>query len=173
MPLVKSAYQKMILISQPKHILWILKRTVSMRQTFLYPNHMLKLMGKNIFTTLRSTIYFHICSTRGVVVASSIHSNNKLNETERVIFNICLVELASRLSSCVISIINECNLGENITVMRYMTIDNTIMTYLTWETVCNGVSTFRWPRCNDARKPVFGGCEEVKLKPVCLAKQTS
>ena len=33
--LVKSAYQKTnFLISQPKHMLWVLKRTVSMRQIF-------------------------------------------------------------------------------------------------------------------------------------------
>ena len=34
-PLVKSAYQKInFLISQPKHMLWVLKRTVSMRRFF-------------------------------------------------------------------------------------------------------------------------------------------
>ena len=34
-PLVKSVYQKNnFLISQPKHILWVLKRTVSMRRFF-------------------------------------------------------------------------------------------------------------------------------------------
>ena len=34
-PLVKSAYQKInFLISQPKHMLWVLKRIVSMRQFF-------------------------------------------------------------------------------------------------------------------------------------------
>ena len=34
-PLVKSAYQKNnFLISQPKHMLWVLKRTVSMRRFF-------------------------------------------------------------------------------------------------------------------------------------------
>ena len=34
-PLVKSAYQKnYFLISQPKHMLWVLKRTVSMRRFF-------------------------------------------------------------------------------------------------------------------------------------------
>ena len=33
-PLVKSVYQKNnFLISQPKHMLWILKRTVSMRRS--------------------------------------------------------------------------------------------------------------------------------------------
>ena len=34
-PLVKSVYQHInFLISQPKHMLWVLKRTVSMRQFF-------------------------------------------------------------------------------------------------------------------------------------------
>ena len=35
-PLVKIAYQKKIifLISKPKHMLWVLKRTVSMRRFF-------------------------------------------------------------------------------------------------------------------------------------------
>ena len=34
-PLVKWVYQKInFLISQPKHMLWVLKRTVSMRQFF-------------------------------------------------------------------------------------------------------------------------------------------
>ena len=37
-PLVKSAYQKInFLISQPKHMLWVLKRTVSMRRFFWAP----------------------------------------------------------------------------------------------------------------------------------------
>ena len=37
-PLVKSAYQKNnFLISQPKHMLWVLKRTVSMRRFFWAP----------------------------------------------------------------------------------------------------------------------------------------
>ena len=37
-PLVKSAYQKFnFLISQPEHMVWVLKRTVSMRWFFLAP----------------------------------------------------------------------------------------------------------------------------------------
>ena len=37
-PLVKSAYQKNnFLISQPKHMLWVLKRTVSMRRLIWVP----------------------------------------------------------------------------------------------------------------------------------------
>ena len=53
-PLVKSEYQKNnFLISQPKYMLWILKRTVSMRGSFEHPEHMLKIMGKKIFTILR------------------------------------------------------------------------------------------------------------------------
>ena len=48
-PLVKSAYQKInFLISKPKHMLWGLKRTVS-----LSTQNMLKRMCKKIFTILR------------------------------------------------------------------------------------------------------------------------
>ena len=50
----KSAYQKInFLISQPKHMLWVLKLTVSMRRFFQHPKHMFKLMGKKIITILR------------------------------------------------------------------------------------------------------------------------
>ena len=52
--LVKSAERKFnFLISQPKHMLWLLKRTISMRQFFWAQKHMLKLTGKKIFTFLR------------------------------------------------------------------------------------------------------------------------
>ena len=48
MTLVKSAERKFnFLISQPKHMLWVLNDTV------LLAKHMLKLMGKKIFTILR------------------------------------------------------------------------------------------------------------------------
>ena len=40
-------------ISHPKHMLWVLKRTVSMRW-FEHPKHMLKLMGMKIITILGS-----------------------------------------------------------------------------------------------------------------------
>ena len=57
--LVKSVKQKnKFLISQPKHMLWVLKRNVSMRLFFERPKHMLKLMGKKIFTLYRSEILF-------------------------------------------------------------------------------------------------------------------
>ena len=47
---VKSAQQKInFLISQPKHMLWVFNETVS----FDHPKHMLKLVGKKIFTILR------------------------------------------------------------------------------------------------------------------------
>ena len=51
----KSAYWKSIFfISHPKHMLWVLKRTVSLRRFFLALKHMFKLMGKEIITVLRS-----------------------------------------------------------------------------------------------------------------------
>ena len=51
MPLVKIASQiNNFLISQPNHMLWVLKRTVSMRRSFKRQKHMLKVMGKkNIY----------------------------------------------------------------------------------------------------------------------------
>ena len=53
MLLVKRVYQKIdFLISQTKHMLWVLKRTVSM-SSFEHPKHMSKLMGEKIFTILR------------------------------------------------------------------------------------------------------------------------
>ena len=53
-PLVKSAYQiYYFLISQPKHMLWVLKQIVSMRLFFWAPKNMLKIIGKKIFTVLR------------------------------------------------------------------------------------------------------------------------
>ena len=49
--LVESAYQKInFIISRTQHMLWALKRTVSMRHL----KHMLKLMSKKLFTILRS-----------------------------------------------------------------------------------------------------------------------
>ena len=54
--LVKSEYQKNIfLISQPKHMLWVLKRTVNDDGSFEYLKHMFKLMVKKIFTMLRDS----------------------------------------------------------------------------------------------------------------------
>ena len=44
--LVKSVYQKInFLISQPKHMLWALKRTVSMRRFFRAPKTFVKTDG--------------------------------------------------------------------------------------------------------------------------------
>ena len=48
----KGAYLKIILIiSNLKHMLWVLKRTVSVRR-FLSIQNMLQLMGKKIIATL-------------------------------------------------------------------------------------------------------------------------
>ena len=58
-PLVKSVYQLLnFLISQPKHMLWVLKRTISVRRFFEHPKHALKLMSKKIFTILHSKFLF-------------------------------------------------------------------------------------------------------------------
>ena len=37
-------------------MLWVLKRTVSMRRFFKHPKHMLKMMGKKIITILHAKI---------------------------------------------------------------------------------------------------------------------
>ena len=51
----KSACWKTIFfISHPKHTLWVLKRTVSLRRFFWAPKHMFKLTSKKIITILRS-----------------------------------------------------------------------------------------------------------------------
>ena len=57
-PGLKRAYENInTLISQPKHMLGVLKRTVSMRDgSFKYPKRMFKLMDYKIFKILRSKI---------------------------------------------------------------------------------------------------------------------
>ena len=58
-PSVESVYQKNnLLVSQEKHLLWVLKRTVSMRRFFWAPKTYVKLMGKKIFKILRSAFLF-------------------------------------------------------------------------------------------------------------------
>ena len=58
--LVMIAYQVInFLISQPKHMLWVLKRTVAMRRFFLATNYRLNLMiKKNIYNfKLKKCVY--------------------------------------------------------------------------------------------------------------------
>ena len=50
---VSIVYQVInFLISQPKHVLWVFKRSAAMRRFFKAPNYRLNLMGKKIFTIL-------------------------------------------------------------------------------------------------------------------------
>ena len=50
-PLDKSALLEInFLISRPEHMLWVLKKTVSIRWSFRAPKKMFKLMDKKIFT---------------------------------------------------------------------------------------------------------------------------
>ena len=50
----KSVYWNIIFfISHPKHMVWVLKRTVSMRRSLEHPKHMFKLMGKKTIKSLR------------------------------------------------------------------------------------------------------------------------
>ena len=61
--LVKSAYQKItFLISQPKHVLWVLKRTFSMRRFFRAPNSYVQTDGlENIYNfTLKYFVYLNL-----------------------------------------------------------------------------------------------------------------
>ena len=64
-PLVKSAYQNIIfLITQPKHMLWELKRTVSMRRFFWAPKTYVQTDGfENIYNfTLKNFVYLNLCT---------------------------------------------------------------------------------------------------------------
>ena len=57
--LVMIVYQVInCLISQPKHMLWVLKRTAAMRRFFLAPNYRLNLMIKKIFEKNKLKIAF-------------------------------------------------------------------------------------------------------------------
>ena len=48
-PLDKNSYWQVIfLISQPKHMLWVLKRTASRDSSFEHPKHMYELMGMEL-----------------------------------------------------------------------------------------------------------------------------
>ena len=65
-PLVKNVYQKInFLISQPKHMLWVLKRTVSMRRFFGAPITYFQTDGLEIIYnfTLKNFVYLHLWST--------------------------------------------------------------------------------------------------------------
>ena len=58
-----SVYQKLFfLISKPKHMLLVLKRTVSMRPFFWHTKHVLKLIGRKLFTifTLKNFVYLNL-----------------------------------------------------------------------------------------------------------------
>ena len=56
-----------VFISQPKHMLWVLKRTVLMRRFICAPKHMFKLMGMKIITILR---FKKNCLTGPMLIAS-------------------------------------------------------------------------------------------------------
>ena len=63
----KSVYLEIIfLISQPKHMLWVLKRNVLMRRFFEQPKHMFKLMDKKIIAIL-GFFFFFFCFTGPLV----------------------------------------------------------------------------------------------------------
>ena len=51
-------YRVFFLISQPKYMMWVLKRTASKDGSFEHPKRILKLMRKNTCTILSSKIVF-------------------------------------------------------------------------------------------------------------------
>ena len=53
----RPVVKKKILISQPKHMLWVLKEPSQRDSSFEYPKHMLQLMGKKIFKILRLKMF--------------------------------------------------------------------------------------------------------------------
>ena len=78
-PLVKSAYQKNnFLISQPKHMLWVLKRTVSMRRFFWAPLSYAKIYGlENIYNfTLKIFVYLNLCLKPCLIKMVPLSINN-------------------------------------------------------------------------------------------------
>ena len=70
----KNVYWKIIfLISQPKHLLWVLKRTVS---SYEHPKHMFKFMGKEINTLGAQTILIWAYDTDLVSALFAIRATN-------------------------------------------------------------------------------------------------
>ena len=72
MPLVKSAYQKYnFIVSQPKHMLWVLKRTVSMKRFLWAPKTYVKTDGKdNIYNFMLKILFIW---TYGSVDSAHLH----------------------------------------------------------------------------------------------------
>ena len=71
-PLVKSAYQKNnFLISQPKHMLWVLKRTVSTRRFFGPPKTYAKING---LENVKNFTLKNVCLSKSVI--AYIHKRN-------------------------------------------------------------------------------------------------
>ena len=76
--LVMSAYKVInCLISQPKHMLWVLKRTVAMRRFFWAPNYRLNLMcKKNINNfTLNICVYLDYDLYSKQIWYTSVHKS--------------------------------------------------------------------------------------------------
>ena len=86
-PTDKSACWKTIFfISHPKHTLWVVKRTVSVRRFFWAPKHMFKLTGKKIITILRSWniltwIYDSITSHIQILIIWKLANLNCISDT--------------------------------------------------------------------------------------------
>ena len=80
--------QLIFLFLNQKHMLWVLKRTVSLRRSshwdgsFEHPKYMLKLIGKKIFTIVRSKILFIQTISFVSQVPSSYHTLSFLESSE-------------------------------------------------------------------------------------------
>ena len=57
---VKHSTTEPLRSPQPKHMLWVLKRTSSMRRFIEHPKHMLKLMGKKIHIFFTQTFFVYL-----------------------------------------------------------------------------------------------------------------
>ena len=73
-PQIRVIISKFIfLISQPKHLLWVLKRTISLRSTFEHPKDMFKLIGKkNNYNTRKGAQDAHSPPTYALTVPTPI-----------------------------------------------------------------------------------------------------
>ena len=79
------------LIFQPKHMLWMLKRTVSLRRFLTAPKHMFKLMDKKIIANLRKLFlliwpFGNACKGTHVLNYSVIIARTALTNGEAYLF---------------------------------------------------------------------------------------
>ena len=111
MPLVKSAYQNNnFRISQPKHMLLVLKRTVLMRRIFCAPKTYAKIDGLEIIYTFnaKKNAYLNLCSfvlglsiQRLTVINNANHEGQPKTFTEKT----AMVRAARKLLSAITKVL--------------------------------------------------------------------